>query len=476
MRTRNLTAFAAAALVLGTLTSAAAGVWREKPFDHAEHEGLFPLCTGCHEGIPAGDEEAFYPPQDVCARCHDGETEERVAWSGPSRSPSNVVFDHQAHAAELEEHGDPPAECESCHADPSADVRMSVDEHEELETCFGCHEHEAEDHYVDADCAVCHETLAASGFDRRRIEGLPEPADHEAEVFLAEEHGTLAESDEGRCATCHTVERCAACHVDPRRPAIESLPSAPPHMDLPPFEAHYPEPDSHTDEGWLASHGRQARVQDCATCHTSNDCAACHQEPLPDLAAGLVSREESAAPGVVVDRHPPESHESLFFMEAHATLAASDEGVCTTCHTEATCVACHDGAPGQGGYHPPGFVMRHAADAFGQDQECATCHNSAAFCRACHTQAGLGSDGRLGPGYHDAEPLWLLRHGQAARQNLESCASCHEQNDCTQCHSVLGSFQVSPHGPDFDARRAWERNPRSCIACHVKNPIGGTVP
>jgi hypothetical protein len=81
--------------------------------------------------------------------------------------------------------------------------------------------------------------------------------------------------------------------------------------------------------------------------------------------------------------------------------------------------------------------------------------------------------GRLGTGFHDAEPLWLLRHGQAARQGLESCASCHEQNQCMQCHSTLGAFKVSPHGPDFDARRAQKRNAAICLACHITDPLTG---
>lgn len=84
--------------------------------------------------------------------------------------------------------------------------------------------------------------------------------------------------------------------------------------------------------------------------------------------------------------------------------------------------------------------------------------------------------GRLGPGFHDAEPLWLLRHGQAARQALESCASCHGQNECMQCHSVLGAFKVNPHGPGFDARRAQKRNAAICLVCHITDPLAGGAP
>lgn len=134
-------------------------------------------------------------------------------------------------------------------------------------------------------------------------------------------------------------------------------------------------------------------------------------------------------------------------------------------------MSCHD-APVGNSYHADAFLSRHSASAFGRDAECSSCHNTAVFCRECHVQVGLVSSGRLGPGYHDDGPVWLLRHGQAARQNLESCASCHRQVDCTQCHGVLGAFKVSPHSAGFDAERAWARSPRTCLACHVDgNPL-----
>jgi hypothetical protein len=83
------------------------------------------------------------------------------------------------------------------------------------------------------------------------------------------------------------------------------------------------------------------------------------------------------------------------------------------------------------------------------------------------------AEGRPGLEFHDAEPLWLLRHGQAARQSLESCAGCHAQKDCVRCHSDFGAFGVNPHREGFDAERAASRNARVCLECHFKNPVGG---
>jgi hypothetical protein len=236
------------------------------------------------------------------------------------------------------------------------------------------------------------------------------------------------------------------------------------------------------------------------------------------VVAGLGSRRDVGAPGVGVTRRPPASHASPSFETQHGSLAASDPRACTTCHTRPQCESCHgtgieiaasvaatghptpppralvaaqaarndedepvrqepptsrSGLRPEAGFHPPDFMLRHASMAYGRRMECSNCHDARAFCADCHREAGMSAFGRLGPGFHDAEPLWLLRHGQGARQALESCASCHRQSDCLQCHSQLGAFRVSPHGPDFDARRAQKRNAAACQLCHLGNPLGG---
>ncbi|MFQ5536316.1 MAG: hypothetical protein ACE5GJ_02575 [Gemmatimonadota bacterium] len=462
---------AAAVLLVAGLAALAGGAFQEEGFPHADHEKLFPVCTGCHEGVETGEAATLYPEVQACERCHNGVDEDRVAWSGPSPRAGNVRFDHVQHASDLEEAGDSARACGDCHGHPGG-TYMDVADTVQVETCFSCHAHEARRHEEDAACAVCHVPLAETGWEPGRMEELPVPSDHERSGFVLEGHGKDAATDVDRCATCHTQERCTSCHVATDLSAIQGVAAAPPDMRLPLFVAHYPEPASHEDEGWLSAHGVQAGAADCDACHTADDCLTCHVARVPDVVAEMPARADVAAPGVGLEARPPGSHASLFFPRAHATLAAVDDGSCMTCHEESYCVACHDG-PSNGGYHPADFVTRHSADAYGQEQECATCHNAAAFCRQCHLESGMGSSGRLGPGFHDAEPLWLLRHGQAARQNLEGCVSCHEQKECLQCHGILGAFKVSPHSREFDARAAWARNPRSCLACHLRNPLEG---
>lgn len=457
--------------------SVAAGIWEpvSAPFPHERHEGLFPVCTGCHQAMEdEGDRGAAYPSPEGCVRCHDGVTAAQVSWEGPRPVPTNVRFDHAGHARELAATGDPPQACADCHVDP-AGGRMTVVA-PRLGTCLGCHAHAAEDHVSDAACETCHVPLAASGLRGGQIAAFPVPPDHDVGAFLDAEHGRSVGETPGRCATCHTQDRCVGCHVDPGLPEIQAVPPAPEGMELPPAVAHYSVPASHTDaERWTRSHGADASREACATCHTQDDCRSCHVLPLSGEILAMPARTEAVAPGVMLTSEPPASHASYFFRVGHGATAAASGAACATCHEERECVSCHDG-PADGGYHAAGFVARHQAGSFGRDSDCATCHSTQAFCRSCHVESGVAASGRLGPGYHAGGSIWLLRHGQAARQNLESCASCHAQPDCTQCHGTLGAFKINPHDRGFDARAAWEKNPRACAACHVRNPLVGRQP
>lgn len=446
----------------------------EAIFPHAAHEGLFPVCTGCHADLGAGTVAGTYPPATQCVGCHDGAERPTVEWTGvPSSRTSNVVFDHGSHPTQLQSRGDEAVDCSGCHVAPGGGV-MDVEGRGESEACWGCHAHERPDHYSPtpagaeayATCETCHVPANA---------GLPieiRPSGHEGRDFLLEVHGAELEAEVGRCATCHTVERCAACHVDASAPAFDGLPSSPRQVDG--WRHEYPEPDSHRVPGFKDAHVPDASVPaaECSTCHTSDDCLSCHVEPAPDMVSALPRRVESAAPGVHLEVVRPDSHDAFLFPDAHAAVAAASPNECASCHTETYCTQCHDSQVG-GSYHEADFLARHPAQAWARSTDCAGCHQTAVFCRGCHVESGLGSEGRLGAGYHDAEPLFLLRHGEPARQSLESCASCHEQTDCVQCHAVTGAFQVSPHRPGFDAQAAWARSPRTCLACHVGNPIGG---
>jgi hypothetical protein len=113
---------------------------------------------------------------------------------------------------------------------------------------------------------------------------------------------------------------------------------------------------------------------------------------------------------------------------------------------------------------------------YGQPPECAACHSEEAFCRDCHTGLGFAAGGRTGAAFHDAQPDWLLAHGQAARQDLESCVACHSEATCLRCHSAKTGFRVSPHGPDFDPDHVADKSTQSCGICHLSLPQAPDAP
>jgi hypothetical protein len=362
---------------------------------------------------------------------------------------------------------------------------------------------------MDARCETCHVPLARTGFAAERMLELPIPAGHERQDFVSDMHGPQASANPGRCATCHTRERCATCHVNAGTvAAIAAIPAAPVGMALPHFTASYAAPASHAGSSFLTGHGTIATGARCSTCHTRDDCATCHIGPAPRMLAELPPRSETGAPGARITRSSPPSHAAQSFVKSHGTAAATTLSACTTCHTQTSCAECHDragladrnvgmiaaagsprprppradtgttrtrSAPGGSRFHPPTFMLRHSSTAYGRRLECSNCHDVRAFCQDCHRQAGLATSGggRLRTAFHDAEPLWLLRHGRAARQGLESCTTCHTQRNCLQCHSEIGAFRIDPHGPGFDARRAHAKNPVICFACHLADPLGG---
>jgi hypothetical protein len=473
--------FAALSAILLIAVVARGG--QEEPFPHERHAGLFPLCTGCHEGVPTGDTTEFYPEPGLCVGCHDGVQVDSVpAWTPPPVSePEPIEFTHPAHRAATVAAGDGELDCAACHIAEGGGT-MAVQGELVLDQCLACHGHPAESHLVDASCATCHPPAAETRMGGEWLAGLPYPEDHALGDFLSEIHGELAGAQPQRCATCHTQERCVSCHVDAGDVGeIAAIPAAPPSLDLPRFSAHYTAPPSHAAPDFLEAHGQEASVAACATCHTQDDCATCHLGDAPEAVAALPRATDVMAPGVLLSRRAPSSHTSAFFTEEHGAMAAAEPTACTSCHARTMCTDCHDAAaidvalPGAlagPGFHPADYMARHSAEAYGRRLECSSCHDVAAFCRDCHREAGFRAAGRLDPGFHDAEPVWLLRHGDPARKALESCATCHEQSDCVQCHSTVGSFRVSPHGRDFDARRAWDKNPAICFACHLESPIG----
>lgn len=477
-----------AALVAGTLFAAPAAVPEIDPrFPHDQHANVFPLCTTCHAGVVEAG-QAMFPEPASCQSCHDGVVKPRVEWeprAGPR--PGNRRFTHDAHARAAAANN--PADsalirsCSSCHT-PADAHRMTV-QSAVIPKCFACHGISAP-HFdaPPAACATCHVRLTdAQSLTREQIARFPRPRSHDAPEFLLGGHGRAARVPGARsgpsaiaasCATCHARNLCLSCHVNaPESPAILALASD----DRSPVRASsLLVPPSHRAEDFMRAHGREAerRGATCATCHTRESCTSCHVGALPRAVAALPAAAEGRAPGAHLARTPPPSH-TREFRERHGAEANARPASCETCHARSTCLECHrpDGGR-QARYHPQSFITRHPSSAYARDASCSDCHNPAQFCQSCHQQSGLVAQSRIGArGYHDAFRGFSLGHGQAARQSLESCASCHAERDCTACHSAVGGgFRFNPHGPGFDAQRLRAKNPSLCAACHGRATPG----
>jgi predicted CXXCH cytochrome family protein len=461
------------ALLLGSLATGGLVTALSRPdgFPHREHSAVFPVCTGCHAGIATGDAAAYYPQPDDCSRCHNGVTAARVNWAGPAPLVSNVYFQHPAHADAVLAGGD-STQCATCHQEADATGRMAVGP-PRPDLCITCHAHAAPDHLAaEADCRGCHVPLVeATTLDLARIDNFPKPASHDATDFVLG-HRPDTRAVEGTCAVCHAQESCLRCHLNGSEVAAIGVLQPDTRIALlaAGHPAVYPEPADHRRSGWAWGHADAAATDAtrCANCHAQSSCRGCHQADASPAIAGLPVAHAGGPPGVIVSGH--QSVHPTGFATRHGTGATLSDARCVNCHEQQeSCFACHAGAA-QPVFHRPNYRERHASDAYGGDQECASCHNTEGFCRACHAGVGVASQGRTNIGFHTAQPFWLLAHGQAARQGLAACASCHAQRDCARCHSALGAWRVNPHGPGFTGTGLQSRNRLACLTCHGTEP------
>lgn len=473
--------------LVATAAGAGLAVARSRDtFDHVKHARLFPTCVTCHLGAAQAD-APFWPTREGCESCHDGRLQPFVDWTPPlgreGHAGTNLRFTHSDHQRLARDRNPADsalgANCSACHTESGA-PRMTV-QHAVVGSCLDCHQvtgtHLA---VADSACGSCHYALAdARTLSRERVAAFPSPPSHQDGDFTMAGHGRLAvvpghpEAVAQSCATCHAREFCIACHVNaPEVPAIQALALDERSTAL---AVSLPVPASHAGATFERAHGADARRKGatCAACHTQESCSTCHLGQPPGRTAQLPTAGPGRGPGAQLAREAPATHTSKF-RDGHGPEASARPQACQTCHVRETCLTCHiPNAAGSGSYHPDGYLTRHPSSAYNRDANCSDCHNPAQFCQTCHKQSGLvsGVRGLGGKGYHDAQPNFIVGHGQAARLNLESCVSCHVERDCTRCHSSRGiGYGFNPHGPNWRPETVKKKNPSLCIACH------GTVP
>jgi hypothetical protein len=198
---------------------------------------------------------------------------------------------------------------------------------------------------------------------------------------------------------------------------------------------------------------------------------------------------------------------------------AGGHGACDKCHEEevkARCDKCHRGARSGIRLSRPdrGLSFSHAAHT---KTPCKSCHlegkepgalvpghatcNTASCHRAAYKASRCGSCHRDLQRYR-LKPVTALKHGPGfatahggmARQNIRSCAQCHDQSYCAECHaartaaatpSILFPEKVDRgfiHRGDYLTRHALEaradqgtcfkcHGQRGCRACHALNGL-----
>jgi hypothetical protein len=321
---------------------------------------------------------------------------------------------------------------------------------------------------------------------------------------------------EGSCAPCHaetdrahpSVEACGLCHVGARVPAGETAAAGlvgrifVPSTRIPAPRLRFSHAShARTEGGCEACHRgvRRATVATRGHLPTMRDCLRCHAvEGLGDLVTVGTARDggatmactacHDALPDGRVRAQWPEGwmnpprwmagmHHDHEWIVRHRWVAADQGGLCAECHTERECAACHDSRARPRRVHPGDFLSTHATMARRDETRCTSCHALTTFCAECHARLGLSTFSapatRGGTRYHPPAAVWIRGpdlHAVEARRSLQSCVSCHAEDDCVACHGAdtVGGGGVSPHPPGFaqSCGVILAASSAACARCH----------
>lgn len=291
------------------------------------------------------------------------------------------------------------------------------------------------------------------------------------------------------CRACHAIDRaqpekvatpparCAACHPNyqPDKPVARV------YLETPPLKFDHA---AHAKQTCESCHGDLSKVdlatrehlptmQSCLGCHREGTaqrrCADCHLTKL----GGLI--ETDYPHGSLIPKHSGlgDAH-GPGFANDHRQEAMQLDATCGACHDRSECITCHQGVTKPLEFHKGNYLLAHAVEAKRGTPDCSACHRAQSFCVGCHERSGIGNraPGELvGTGaFHPAN--WVNLHARDAKRNIQSCASCHREEDCMNCHSAEPmSMRVSPHPKGWrgsaKCKALDSKNRRMCLRCHV---------
>ncbi len=313
----------------------------------------------------------------------------------------------------------------------------------------------------DVKCIACHEGV----YDEKQVGTTPE-----------------ALPDEAKCLECHKEQKekgnCGFCHTDVKNATkFAMLGEGTVRM------AH----DKHIE-----------RVkEDCTVCHktlpnpfasektvpTMATCLDCHNHSVDYAKADCRGCHPSLA-RIALKPVSDFSHQGNY-VRRHASDARSSVENCAQCHDQTFCADCHAArtvstkielkfpeAVAAQFIHRNDFVSRHQVEASADPVSCRRCHGQT-FCESCHQSENLTP---IAANPRDPHPPgWSLPgtanfHGPAARRDIASCASCHDQgpqSNCVSCHRV-GGIGGNPHPAAWLGHHDHSEISKNgmCSACH----------
>ena len=373
-----------------------------------------------------GPDEVIYPPQII-----------------------PVYFNHDYHVRKPDDAAGVTGEgldCQFCHEDISDSVLSSDRDIPGHGSCDTCHDEwigDEDEPAPAADCARCHKDLAPVGTATRAAPlSIPVPN-------LIFSHKRHLEA-EVRCTDCHknVPDKTVATRDD------------------------YP-----TMDRCIECHEARGAPVTCVTCHLSQP----NGRIVSEYPEGQLKPRRFHAAAI---------HDADFLRD-HAVPARRNPDYCDSCHEKKDCTSCHDGVARDARYHPGDWIAQHSLRARKDDLRCQSCHRAQTFCFNCHLASGvataqttqgldlrrtirLGAEvdatGRaVATGPHPMtadgwlDPVSRNFHGFHAQRNIRSCASCHQEQYCLQCHAV-GGRGGNPPGPHPARQRgstAAKRNARA---------------
>lgn len=248
--------------------------------------------------------------------------------------------------------------------------------------------------------------------------------------------------------------------------------------------------EEHRDSNFLHSMHKET-LGKCVDCHTELDkrpqkpgnhktCGKCHEQDIKNLLCAKCHRQMAKAGLNEMSRF---KHENDFLKE-HAAYANRSMRTCTQCHTEMFCTDCHSKKwTGQkmsirypesvkrNFIHRGDWITFHRAEAKTGDLTCLKCH-ARKDCSSCHERSNIS--GSSGKNFYKHPAGWLSKsnsnfHGDEARRNIISCASCHQKKGpgyCVDCHKA--SLGLNPHPKGFGKTKVMRKSNRMCASCHSK--------